>query len=182
MHHSEPSCNIQNLVYKARMIPKTLAEAKEQGSPRYFTGKPCIHGHVAQRSTKLRTCLECRKDILRRYETKHKGRRKSSSSLRRANHKHSWGFAAHFWTENAEYYRWAANIAILSGLDLEVDHIIPLNHPEVCGLHFPGNFKLISSDANRKKSNKLSDEARNPPPIKVLSVVSTLPRVPSSEQ
>ncbi len=144
------------------MLPKTLAEAKVAGAPRYFTGKPCKHGHTAQRLTGTRTCIECRKRILRVSDAKRKGIRKSTGSLRRSNHRHSWGFASHFWTENAEFYQWAHVLSVTSGLDLQVDHEIPLNHPEVCGLHYPGNLKLISTGANLKKSNKLTETQRSP--------------------
>lgn len=37
----------------------TRKEAKEKGFPRYFTGKPCVHGHVAERYTCNKTCVEC---------------------------------------------------------------------------------------------------------------------------
>ena len=33
-------------------------EAKERGLKRYFTGKPCKHGHIAERGV-LSGCLEC---------------------------------------------------------------------------------------------------------------------------
>jgi hypothetical protein len=35
----------------------------------------------------------------------------------------------------------------------EVDHIIPLNHPEVCGLHVPWNLELLDRDSNGAKTN-----------------------------
>jgi hypothetical protein len=35
------------------------AEAKASGATRYFTGKPCKHDHIAERSTVNSTCLEC---------------------------------------------------------------------------------------------------------------------------
>lgn len=38
---------------------------------------------------------------------------------------------------------------------LVVDHIIPLQHPDVCGLHVPANLRCISQDWNNWKSNKL---------------------------
>jgi hypothetical protein len=39
-------------------LPRTRQLAKEQGSPLYFTGVPCSHGHVAPRKTKG-TCTAC---------------------------------------------------------------------------------------------------------------------------
>ena len=38
--------------------PKTRAEAKATGAKFYFTGEPCIRGHIALRKTKG-GCLEC---------------------------------------------------------------------------------------------------------------------------
>ncbi len=39
----------------------TRKQAKELGLARYFTGKPCPHGHVCERKTKSAACLICRK-------------------------------------------------------------------------------------------------------------------------
>ena len=36
-------------------------EAKAQGLKRYFTGKPCKHGHVAERIASNGKCLECKR-------------------------------------------------------------------------------------------------------------------------
>ena len=41
-------------------LPKTRKEALALGLPRYFTGKPCKHGHIAERKTKG-GCIECRR-------------------------------------------------------------------------------------------------------------------------
>jgi len=52
-------------------LPKTRAEAKAAGSPRYNTGKPCKHGHVADRFTSSGSCSEClaprRREGMRRW-------------------------------------------------------------------------------------------------------------------
>jgi len=37
----------------------TRKEAKERWLPRYFTGKPCPHGHVAERWASTNSCVEC---------------------------------------------------------------------------------------------------------------------------
>lgn len=35
-------------------------EAKAQGLSRYFTGKPCCNGHIAERQTSKGVCIECK--------------------------------------------------------------------------------------------------------------------------
>lgn len=45
--------------------PQERAAAKAAGETVYFTGRPCKHGHVAQRQTASGTCLECCKRLQR---------------------------------------------------------------------------------------------------------------------
>src|ERR1035437_2842753 len=40
----------------------TRKEAKENGLKRYFTGKPCIHGHIAEKFTINGRCVGCSKE------------------------------------------------------------------------------------------------------------------------
>lgn len=40
-------------------LPRSPAEAKRVGSPTYFTGKPCLKGHVSVRKTWNAACAEC---------------------------------------------------------------------------------------------------------------------------
>lgn len=42
-------------------LPKTRKEAKELGNKYYFTGQPCVRGHIAPRKTKG-ACVECMKE------------------------------------------------------------------------------------------------------------------------
>lgn len=40
-----------------------------------------------------------------------------------------------------------------AGLRVEVDHIVPLKHPLVCGLHVDYNMRILTYEANQKRSN-----------------------------
>lgn len=42
-----------------------------------------------------------------------------------------------------------------NGLDVQVDHIIPINGDDVCGLHVADNLEIIHRLANQKKSNRI---------------------------
>ena len=48
----------------------TRKQAKELGLKRYFTGKPCKRGHVAERRVSSRRCLECAAEYGQRPEVK----------------------------------------------------------------------------------------------------------------
>jgi 5-methylcytosine-specific restriction endonuclease McrA len=52
------------------------------------------------------------------------------------------------------FYKKAARLTEETGIQYEVDHIIPLNHELVCGLNIPENLQIITQEENRKKSNE----------------------------
>jgi hypothetical protein len=64
-------------------MPKkiTRAAALVKGLPRYFTGKLCKHGHVAERFVSNKTCVQCHAGRRWRYDQTPKGR----ASIRRRN-------------------------------------------------------------------------------------------------
>ena len=56
---------IQQLRPGMPVLPTSQAEAKKQGSPRYFSGRACERGHFAERYTSNRVCVECAPVALR---------------------------------------------------------------------------------------------------------------------
>jgi hypothetical protein len=50
-------------------------------------------------------------------------------------------------------YREADRLTGLTGVKHQVDHVIPLNHPRVCGLHVHFNLRAIPAGPNMSKNN-----------------------------
>ena len=53
-------------------------------------------------------------------------------------------------------YLEAARISMETGIPHEVDHIVPIKHRLVCGMHIPINLRIIPATENRSKHNKLT--------------------------
>jgi hypothetical protein len=58
-------------------------------------------------------------------------------------------------TEIENIYKLADYLTKSTGIPHHVDHIIPLQHNLVVGLHVPWNLQVITAEANFEKSNKL---------------------------
>lgn len=54
-------------------------------------------------------------------------------------------------------YAVAQRVSLETGVPHEIDHIVPLTHASVCGLHVPANLQLLSETANRAKANKFNE-------------------------
>jgi hypothetical protein len=55
-----------------------------------------------------------------------------------------------------EMYKQARQLTSETGIRHEVDHIIPIKHPLVCGLHTENNLRIISASENLRKSNRVN--------------------------
>lgn len=61
-------------------------EARESGLKFYYTGKPCVRGHLSKRFAQSGVCLECQKEKnKKRYQENAESIKKVNSAYRKAN-------------------------------------------------------------------------------------------------
>lgn len=56
-------------------------------------------------------------------------------------------------------YAEAKRMSLETGIRYEVDHIVPLKSPLVCGLHCEDNLRVLHYAENHAKGNKLMEAA-----------------------
>jgi hypothetical protein len=85
-----------------------------------------------------------------RYYESNKQKVKVINAVRRHKQRDQKEFYKNFQEDITKIYEQAIN----STDNVAVDHIIPLKHPNVCGLHYPQNLRIISHSENCSKQNK----------------------------
>lgn len=56
--------------------------------------------------------------------------------------------------ECSAIYEMAQEMTLSTGVKHEVDHIVPIRSPKVCGLHWHGNMRVITKAENATKGNR----------------------------
>ena len=140
------------------------------GDSTYSTGVPCKHGHNAPRHVKNHACTVCCLALSKAWnkanpeKTLAAGRKSyakdpSKAAARYAKRRANKKQATPAWVDTKElqkFYLEARLKTLESEFAWEVDHIVPLNGVNVCGLHVPWNLQVIPAVDNRRKQNRLT--------------------------
>lgn len=164
-----------NQRYDRKNRPLERSEANRQGHSRYFTGRPCINGHIAERN-KHGNCIECLKLQKEKHTEDPERKRQRRKRWYEENAEHCRDYRARNRNRNSFLYNTRrAGPACPKWVDLKaiesfylacppgmiVDHRIAFRglvgkYP-VSGLHVLWNLQYISPLENMRKNRYVRD-------------------------
>lgn len=117
-------------------------------------------------------CKECKKELRRKeylnnkkksLELNRKWRQENRGKAREhvANYRYRKNKSSPQWLtkqhrqEILDIYREAKDLEWLNEESLHVDHIVPINGKNVCGLHVPWNLQILTASKNISKGNRV---------------------------
>lgn len=109
----------------------------------FYRGRACPSGHDGTRYATTGVCRTCASE---RAQARHS---------RLAHATPPW-FSDHDRATIRRTYALARFMTEATGQAWEVDHIIPMNGKNVCGLHVAANIQAMPRRGNRRKGNKFS--------------------------
>lgn len=99
----------------------------------------------------------------KRWKVANKGKVNANTAKRYAVKKNAtpnW-LTAEQLNEIEDFYILAETLTSFTGIKYQVDHIIPLTHKDVQGLHVPWNLQVISMSDNCRKNNQFDYTIEN---------------------
>ena len=132
--------------------PSSREEAIRLGVPRYY-GYTCPKDGTTLRRVKQQDCSTCHKAHVKAYRKTPAG--SSYRKDKRLEYKQRLVTQCPPWADKKAIRKMYLEA---SRRGLEVDHVVPLKNPLVCGLHVEGNLQLLTPLENGRKRNNFEVE------------------------
>lgn len=139
--------NKEKILAQNREWKKANKEARLEKNRGYEKEK--YHSDIATSRSRGREKYHKYKDSWRAVSVAGNAKRRA----RKLNATPPWLSKKHI-TEIQEFYKIAKELRWLSEENLHVDHIVPLNGKDVCGLHVPWNLQILPARQNIAKGNR----------------------------
>lgn len=146
-----------NIASKRKQYASLTAEQREAGNEYRRKWREQNRDRVRQYSKQWRDKnLDRAREAERAWAKENAEKKAAKDARRRASELN----ATPRWLTNGHHrsieaiYSAARTLTEKTGIQHEVDHVVPLRGKLVCGLHVPWNLQVISRAANRRKSNK----------------------------
>lgn len=129
-----------------------------------FCSAACRDDSRRRANAKWRNPVEIKKYMTayhKRYLIENRGRMNTRTAQRR----HRKRLATVLWSDAdaiKAFYIEAQRMTKATGIPHEVDHIVPITHDDVCGLHNEFNLQVITKEANQAKRNLFNGYATRP--------------------
>jgi len=146
-------------VKKAKQTPENIARqiAKESGKM-FFYGSVCKACGCRTRYVCNNSCADCAVELRKKSNAKNYGQRrkhlKQSEIYRDDEQVSSW---------LKEIYASKKAMQEQFGIPLDIDHVVPINGVNVCGLHVPWNLRITTAKFNRSKQNSMEQTLSDVP-------------------
>lgn len=146
-----------NVASKRKQYENLTQEQREAGNEYRRNWRDANRDRVRQHSKQWRDKnLDRAREAERAWAKENAEKKAAKDARRRASELN----ATPRWLTNGHHrsieaiYSAARTLTEKTGIQHEVDHVVPLRGKLVCGLHVPWNLQVISRAANRRKLNK----------------------------
>ena len=139
------------------------AEARKAAAKAWCQANPekVAAGMRRKKDKKPERYKEIQRGANKRFRDKHPEKVAEREQKRRASKRQAMPVWANR-TEILSIFKMARAIRDASGLKYHVDHVVPLQHELVCGLHVTANLRIVCASDNLQKHNKFDPDTFDP--------------------